>query len=142
MIDKQQDGRDVPVPVLLRCCRCSRTAVTHGVVLSRVTGFRRARRSGCASVRSLGNTRDACLSDLGHHRDHSHVAALGRDDLAVAVVAPDSDRLTGEVDVAPAQRDELAAAQPGHGGGGVIAASCSKAAWRISESISSREYRS
>jgi hypothetical protein len=57
------------------------------------------------------------LGDLVDHRDDADLARLGRDELAVGEVGAHADGLAGEVDVAPAQREELAAAQSGEGGG-------------------------
>ena len=58
------------------------------------------------------------LRDLGHHRHRPSAPALGRADVAGAVVvAPHhADRLGLEVDVADAEREELAETEPGEGG--------------------------
>ena len=52
--------------------------------------------------------------DVGHHRHRAHLAALRRAQAAVRVVAAaHANRLAGEVDVAPLQREQLAHAQAG-----------------------------
>src|SRR4051794_21372382 len=51
------------------------------------------------------------------HGDDADLARLRRDDLPVGEVATHTDGLAGEVDVAPAQREELAASQAGERGG-------------------------
>jgi hypothetical protein len=59
------------------------------------------------------------VSDLIDHRYDADLAGLGGGDLPVGEVAADAYGLAGEVDVAPAQREQLAAAQAREGGGEV-----------------------
>jgi hypothetical protein len=54
---------------------------------------------------------------FGNQRNRPRPAALGRRHSAVRERALDADRALDEVDVAPAQGDELAAAQPRKAGG-------------------------
>ena len=57
------------------------------------------------------------LGDLGRHRDRADLAGLRRGQVAVGVAGSDADGRAGEVDVSPAQRDELALAEAGERGG-------------------------
>lgn len=57
------------------------------------------------------------VGDLVDHGDDADLAGLRGDDLAVGEVAAHADGLAGEVDVAPAQREQLAAPQTGQSGG-------------------------
>ncbi len=56
------------------------------------------------------------FGDLLGHRDGAFGAALGRRRLAVGPVLADVDRAAAEVDVAPAQRQQLAHPQASEGG--------------------------
>jgi hypothetical protein len=53
------------------------------------------------------------VRDILHHRDRPRTARLWATDLIARVALVHPDRLVLEVDVAPAERDQLAAAQPG-----------------------------
>jgi hypothetical protein len=59
------------------------------------------------------------LGDLVDHGDDADLSGLGRDDLAVGEICAHADRLAWEVDVAPAQRAQLAAPEAGEGCGEV-----------------------
>ena len=52
-------------------------------------------------------------NDVWGYRHRAPFAALGAREVALAEACRNADRRVGEVDVAPAQRDELAAAQAG-----------------------------
>ena len=54
---------------------------------------------------------------IGHRYGATGASALGRRVLAAGVAAPDTDQAGAPVDVAPAQRGQLALAEPCHGGG-------------------------
>jgi hypothetical protein len=60
---------------------------------------------------ALGLPAGERLRDIGDERDRAHLAALRRPEPAVDVVAvPHADRVAGEVDVAPPQREQFPSA--------------------------------
>ena len=94
-------------------------------------GAARSHRGGCRPLRRtriVGSREVLASLELRQHRgdgvDHRNRAArpvLGRVELAVRVTGAHLDRAELEVDVAPAQREELTHAQSGEGRGEVVA---------------------
>ena len=78
----------------------------------------KTRSSSPVELVALAEAREG-LGDDGRERDRPDLAGLRRRQRALGVARGHADVSAREVDVAPAQCDELAAAQAGEGGGEV-----------------------